>query len=253
MINKPLIAQRFSKALPTYNQQASVQQAICQQLIALLSSTKRSKFQRILEIGCGTGQLTTLLHQYCCADGWHLNDLCDTRPHLTPLLQQTAYQFFQGDAEQLTFSGQYDLLASASTVQWFENPKGFLAKCSTLLAPQGLLLISTFAPQNLIEIKKLTGIGLHYPSLKQWETWLTPQFEILHLSQQTLHLSFDSPLDVLRHLKSTGVTAVGTTLWNKKRLQQFIDQYQQQYCLDNHQVQLTYQPIFILARKKEGE
>ena len=137
MINKQLIAQRFSKALSTYNQQASVQQAICQQLIALLSNTKRSKFQRILEIGCGTGQLTALLHQYCRADGWHLNDLCDIRTQLTSLLQKTPYQFFQGDAEQLTFSGQYDLLASASTVQWFENPEGFITKCSTLLGTQG--------------------------------------------------------------------------------------------------------------------
>lgn len=249
--HKARVAQRFSQSLTTYDQQAVAQQQINHQLIQLLLQQERRHFTQLLEIGCGTGQLTALLKQYFSVTQWHLNDLCAVQPRLQTLLVGEKFQFFQGDAESFCFPKGYDLIASASTVQWFSEPQAFVAQCAAKLRSHGLLLLSTFAPQNLQEIRHLTGIGLAYPDMDCWRGWLTSHFEILHLSQREIPLYFVSPMAVLQHLKATGVTAVSQSMWTKSKLQRFLQDYQQYYVAEEQKVRLTYQPIFILARKKE--
>lgn len=65
-----------------------------------------------------------------------------------------------------------------------------------LTKPQGRLLISTFAEQNLAEIHHLTGVGLDYPSLSQWQEWLRADFEVKALFQQKIPLYFSSPCGI---------------------------------------------------------
>ncbi|MDY4280649.1 MAG: malonyl-ACP O-methyltransferase BioC [[Pasteurella] mairii] len=250
-LDKARVAQRFSQSLTTYDQQAVAQQQINRQLIQLLLQQEKRHFAQLLEIGCGTGQLTALLKQHFSVTQWHLNDLCAVQPRLQTLLAGEQFHFFQGDAESICFPKGYDLIASASTVQWFSDPKAFIAQCAAKLRPRGLLLLSTFAPQNLQEIRHLTGIGLTCPDRDCWRDWLTPHFEILHLSQRDIPLYFASPMAVLQHLKATGVTAVRRENWTKSKLQHFLQHYQQHYAVEAKKVRLTYQPIFIFARKKE--
>lgn len=131
-IDKGRIKQRFSAAVSNYDQQARAQQQIHQRLLSLLSYIDRQAFQRALEIGCGTGGLTKQLMSQLQVEHWELNDLCDMREHLQSVLPQP-FHFHCGDAEQLPFPQQYDLIASASVVQWFEDKAGFIARCKVRL------------------------------------------------------------------------------------------------------------------------
>ncbi len=58
-IDKHRLATHFNLALTTYDQQALAQQAINQYLIdLLLSHLPASPLDNVLEIGCGTGDLS---------------------------------------------------------------------------------------------------------------------------------------------------------------------------------------------------
>lgn len=249
-INKQRVAHCFSQALTTYDQQAFAQQQINEYLVALLVKQGKLDFSDVLEIGCGTGQLTSLLAQHLNIAHWHLNDLCDVKEKIGKILAGRSYDFFQVDAEYHHFPTKYDLIVSASTLQWFNAPLGFVQRSADKLNSQGYLLLATFAPENLLEIRQLTGVGLNYPNLAQWQQTLQRDFEILHLHQQQIELAFNSPLQVLQHLKQTGVTALSQGHWNKAKLQRFMGDYQRLYALGQGKVRLTYQPIFILARKR---
>ncbi|MCW9732552.1 malonyl-ACP O-methyltransferase BioC [Avibacterium sp. 20-15] len=249
VVDKSRVAQCFSQALPSYDSQAKAQQQINQQLLQLLLQTGRTAFSQVLEIGCGTGHFSQLLAQHLQVKSWAFNDLCDVKNQLDTLFPQDNFVFYQGDGEIYPFPTDYDLIASASAVQWFADPQAFVNKCADLLREKGILLISTFAPKNLAEIRALTGIGLDYPDLSQWQQWLSARFEIKALFEQAIPLYFASPLAVLQHLKVTGVTATGQGGWTKGRLQQFIADYNAQYQNTQGQVRLNYQPLFILAEK----
>ncbi|PJG83667.1 malonyl-ACP O-methyltransferase BioC [Caviibacterium pharyngocola] len=250
--NKDRICRCFSQALTTYDEQAQAQQQINRRLTDILLAQGARQFARLLEIGCGTGQLTRLLCAELQVEQWHLNDLCRTEPQIAEILHGQDYRFYCADAEHYTFPAQYDLIVSASAVQWFDDPLDFVTRSRALLKPDGYLLFSTFAPQNLAEIRALTSVGLNYPHLQQWQDALQKDFKVLHLQQQNIRLIFSSPLAVLQHLKATGVTAVGQGHWTKTQLQQFSQDYRHNFADSAGKVRLTYQPIFVLAQK-QGE
>lgn len=250
-INSKKIQQNFEAAHAHYHHNAIAQHQISQTLRhILLTHSNCHTWKNGLEIGCGSGSLTAQLNQYCSIQHWDIIDLCDCRIFLNEILPRQSFQFFQMNAEQYETSKHYDLIASSSAVQWFHQPQQWLQRCAKQLSTQGLLLFSTFSEENLLEIKTLTGIGLDYPSLETWQTWLSPDFDILHLSQEQIVLEFATPQAVLAHLKSTGVRATNSQIWTKTRLQKLIHNYQYHYATSQGGVRLTYAPIYCLARKK---
>ena len=243
---------RFTRALSSYDNHADAQHRISRKLASLLPHQANVRYKRMLEIGCGTGGFTGVLKQQCHIDEWILNDLCeDCQEKIEQLFPGSPPRFIAGDAETLSFPGKFDLIASASVFQWMKEPETFLHKLSGLLMQQGLLLFSTFGPGNLHEIKKLTGKGLVYPTSDTLVGWLsTADFNLLHQEEDTIVLTFKTPLDVLRHLKATGVTATGNGCWTKGRQESFCRQYAEQFATTDGQVTLTYRPLYILATKK---
>ncbi|MDL2255123.1 malonyl-ACP O-methyltransferase BioC, partial [Parabacteroides sp. OttesenSCG-928-K15] len=234
---------RFSRALPTYDEHATVQQAICHRLTDLLRDYPVKHFSRVLEIGCGSGYFTRLLYQHIQADEWVVNDLCsDCESGIRSILQNRKVEFVAGDASRVAFCGPFDLIASASAMQWIEDLPGFIRRVASLLAPGGLFLGNVFAPGNLHEIRTLTGQGLSYPSVAEWKEWLAPHFHILHLEEEERSLTFRHPADVLKHLKYTGVTATNSTPWTRGRLMEFSEKYKQQFS-SAAGVALTYKPL----------
>ena len=247
-IDKALVAQRFAKAGQSYIEQAVVQKQISAQLFEYLKMYCPQSLPSVLEIGCGSGNLTHLFHSYFQVDQLFLNDLyADVDQHFSTI-ENIAWLI--GDIEQLHLPQSLDAVISSSALQWMTDLPTLLHRIHDALKPKGYLGFSTFGENNLIEIKKLTGQGLNYVGLESLKRQLEQQgFEILLIQQDHKQVYFDHPKSVLQHLKATGVTATAKShRWTKQSLQQFYSDYQQFY--DEQGFRLTYHPIYVIARRK---
>lgn len=244
---KQTIARHFSQA-SQYDKHAYIQQQVCQHLLMAIDNTNQDS---VLEVGAGTGQLTQLLAKYVQSERWSINELCEQQAaRLQELLPQA--QILIGDAETMDLGGEHSLVISANAIQWFDNPLSFIAQSASRLKPNGQLLLSTFTPDNFLQIKTLTGQGLHYPDISEWQSALDQAgFQHIKLSVQRFDVPFAKPYDVLKHMKMTGVSTnqidsnqtcgkqtqtIGKQtsntqpfVWTKTRLQAFERDYWQQF------------------------
>ena len=246
-IDKALVAQRFAKAGQSYVEQAVVQKQISAQLFEYLKSYCPKTFDSVLEIGCGSGNLTHLFQTHFQFEQLFLNDLyADVEQHFSTI-QNIAWLI--GDIEQFELPSELDAVISSSAFQWMTDLPALLQRIHDALKPKGYLGFSTFGENNLIEIKKLTGQGLNYVGLESLKRQLEQQgFEILLIQQDHKQVYFDHPKSVLQHLKATGVTATAKShRWTKQSLQQFYSDYQQFH--DEQGFRLTYHPIYVIARR----
>lgn len=251
-MDKRLIAERFARARATYSREARVQQQVAEKMTALLRRTlPDARFDRIAEFGCGTGLYSQLIHDTWHPSLLHLNDLCpEMRFCLEKLTAQPGVTFEAGDAEACILPDGLDLLTSCSTLQWFASPREFFRRAASLLRPGGVLAFTTFGLRNLHEIRTLTGNGLDYTPPQQLRRELEDAgFCILHLEQEEAILRFPTPVDVLRHLRMTGVTGTEKQTWSRGRLQAFCDEYIRRFG-SPESVSLTYQPIYVISSKK---
>lgn len=251
-IDKQLVERRFSKQLATYHRLAVVQKETARRLAtAIAHRTTDMDILRGLEIGIGTGFLSNhLLKQYPCAM-WYFNDLvAQAFDWVSRQADQKQVAFLPGDAERIAFPEKLDLLASASAMQWFENPPVFLSKASAALNPGGLLALGTFAPGNLDEVNRATGSGLEYPSVDRLEQWLLAAgFRRLHVDCWEHTLIFPNATAVLRHLRDTGVNAVTSSIWTPRHLRCFCENYQRLFRDRSGNVTLTYKPLLLTAER----
>lgn len=246
-INKALVARRFAKAGQSYVEHAVVQKQISVQLFEYLKVYYSQNLASVLEIGCGSGNLTHLLQSHFQVEQLFLNDLyADVDQHF---LNLKYVNWLIGDIEQLTLPQSLDAVISSSALQWMTDLPTLLHRIHDALKPNAYFGFSTFGPDNLNEIKQLTGQGLNYIDLQSLKRQLEQQnFEVLLIEQEVKQIYFDHPKSVLQHLKATGVTATAKShRWTKQSLQQFYIDYQQFY--DEQGFRLTYHPIYVIARR----
>jgi malonyl-ACP O-methyltransferase BioC len=245
-IDKLLLCRQFQRAAASYEGQALVQRQAAERLLDLLSQHNGGPFLRALEIGCGTGLLTRrLLARFSGIEELTLNDLT---PDFASRVNapSPALRFLPGDIETLPLPGSFDLIISSSVLHWIKSLDSLLDKLAAHLRPGGRLAFSLYGPENLREIRALTGLGLQYRSQAEVEAAVRRRFRLLRSSAQTEALHFASPLDVLRHLRETGVNALSRELWSRARLKEFCAEYRARFSADSGVV-LTYHPICCVA------
>lgn len=251
-MNKKLIAGRFGKAMNSYNGEAIIQEQIATRMICLLERYRTAPGGKVIEVGCGTGHFSRMLFRSLQPRELLLNDICtDMHICLDGFLSEKV-RFCPGDAEQLAFPSDQDLIVSCSVLQWFVSPERFFKRCHRFLSEGGLLAFSTFGKENMKEITSITGNSLPYRSKAELEQSLSADYHLVYSQEETMTLSFDSPLEVLHHLKRTGVTAMKETFWTKRDLRAFCERYTEQFS-NGGSVCLTYHPIYIIVKKKNNE
>lgn len=259
---KQTIARHFAQA-NTYDQHAYIQQHVCQNLLTRIAHQSQDS---VLEVGAGTGQMTQLLATTLRSKRWIINELCAQQTTNLQSILPTA-QLRIGDAETMDLDKDHSLIISANAIQWFDDPLHFISQSSTRLKAGGQLLLSTFTVDNFLQIKALTGQGLHYPNITAWRSALNDHnFHQIQLSTERFDIAFAKPYDVLKHMKMTGVSTNQTQLpnvesdqsvtpfvWTKTRLQQFEQAYWQQFSGQDDDGQpcvfLTYEVLIIDAYK----
>lgn len=112
-MNKPLIAERFSKAITTYAREANIQKQIAGKMIHLLKEYIPVPCPKVIEFGCGTGNYSRLLLQALRPEELLLNDLCpEMKYSCEDLLKEKQVSFLPGDAETIPFPKESSLITS---------------------------------------------------------------------------------------------------------------------------------------------
>jgi len=252
-VDKVRVQAHFSRSLSTYRQAAQVQAAMADTLLAALAEvTPRRDFPRILELGCGDGLLSACIEQRL---QYQQLTLVDIVPACAAChCQRRKAVFMAGDMEAMLLP-EADLVMAGAVLQWARDLPALLQRIGNALTPDGLLVFSSFGPDNLREIKALTGHSLVYPSMSDVITMLEmANYAVLCAREQLSVLSFPTPLAVLRHLRETGVNGIRAERpWTRRALRDFTERYQEHFSLADGQLPLTYHPLWIVAQKRSGQ
>ena len=242
-MNKDLIQKRFAKNLDTYNDNAKIQKKMAERLLSFLD---RKDFNDILEIGCGTGFLTQLVNEKFSFKTYTANDIVESCEKYVKEINPKI-NFIPADIEKAVENSdkKYDLIISNAVFQWVENLESFIKLLVSKLNDGGVLLFSTFGPENFREVNFVLGKTLPYYSTNELQEIIKGYKSVV---EQEMHvMAFKPPKDILKHIKSTGVNALEMVSWTKTDMQKFENGYNN-FC--SGIPTLTYHPIYVKIENK---
>lgn len=242
-MNSKLIKKQFEKSFDTYNKNAIVQQFLAEKLSSEVAKINK-KFENVLELGCGTGLLTSELKNKISFEKYFANDIVEKSEKYVKNIIPSA-QFYIGDARKIKPVQKMDLIISNAMFQWFENLEKVGEIYKNFLNKDGILAFSTFTKENYKEIKALTGLTLDYKTVEQIKDVFGKHYEILQVDEYNKLMRFDSPLELLAHMKSTGVNSLSQKHWTFKEIKDFCDRCKSVY----PQITLTYAGLIFICKK----
>jgi malonyl-CoA O-methyltransferase len=161
VLNKKLVRQHFDRHAFEYDRYAAVQSKMAIQLMEMVHQfSPKKQFNRILEIGCGTGILTKMIQKHWSSAHITAVDISAEMINQTKVkLGERAKEirFITEDAEELAsaslLQGEYDLIISNAAFQWFQQPAETVKSLlSNLQSPNGIFAFSTFGPRTFYEL-----------------------------------------------------------------------------------------------------
>ena len=252
-IDKTLVGTRFGSGTATYDSHAAVQTDAVERLVEMIrmhgmTSEIGAARNAVLEIGSGSGFLTRKIAAMVNEAMMTIWDLAAPMPDGLPPGRR--YDFANCDAElalRRVRAASFDHIFSASTIQWFNSPESFVHDCHRALRPGGCAFLTTYTRGNRHEISDITGNALPLLTPGRWRELAEPLFDIIAFEAYERDLDFESPADVLRHLKLTGVNSLSRSSRGTVSVRTIIDRYPMR--LDGR-YHLTYRPIIMILRKR---
>lgn len=256
-LDKNKVRSSFSAASVSYDGLAELQRRVA---LRLLDKTNFScNVETIVDVGCGTGFFTRhALERFECR---HMLAMDIALPMLDMARQninRPEFNFFCADAENLPLaSSSVDKVISNLALQWCLDLDSVFAGFRRVLKADGKLVLSTFGPATLQELKAAWATVDRYShvnefySLKQIERILRLAGFRPIMAESAMEKSFyPSVMALMNELKGIGAHNV-TKKRNKNpttrsQLQQMIAAYP----VDEEQrVTASYEIIYITAEK----
>ncbi|MCR5266316.1 MAG: malonyl-ACP O-methyltransferase BioC [Cyanobacteria bacterium RUI128] len=240
-MEKELIKKRFAKSLPTYKESAVVQEIMAENLVNMLPE---NDYDNILELGSGCGLLTKKIADNIRFKKYYAVDMVrECEKYIRKI--STDIDFIQADIEDFIPSETVDLILSNASLQWLDDLENFIQKMKNHLNKNGIFGFTVFGKDNYKELKTILKSNLKYYSIDEVEK-ICSGYEVLNISEDKNILDFETPKDVLYHIRNTGVNALSQTHWTKRDLKQFIEDYNR---VCDNKITLTYHPIYVVLRK----
>lgn len=246
MINKDLVKFRFQKSIDTYDNSAVIQKEMAHSLIEKILDNCGNSFDKVFEFGVGTGFLSKNMlnrisfKEYCANDIIEESEFC-----IKNIINDV--KFFAGDIEKIELDEKFNLVVSNAVMQWIVDTDELLLKIRNNLVQDGWFAFTTFGEQNYKEIKETTGVALNYLKSETLKEKCSHNFEIVYFEENLQTLYFNTPLDVLKHIKYSGTNGIKTLNWTVSKLKSFEEYYKKCFSA-GERVSLTYNPVFVILK-----
>lgn len=220
-LDKRQVRRAFGRAALTYDAAAALQREVCDRMLERLEWLKFVP-RTILDAGSGTGygsqglrrhypdaQLVALdiapamLSAARAKEGW--------LRHL-PWPGKRRQSYVCGDLEALPLrAGSVDMLWSNLALQWCNDLPGAFAGMQRVLAPDGLLMFSTFGPDTLKELRRAFGELDGFPHVSRFADMHDIGDALVHagfsapvMDMDMITLTYDDLAQLMRDLKAIG-------------------------------------------------
>ncbi|WP_425481655.1 malonyl-ACP O-methyltransferase BioC [Cognatilysobacter lacus] len=222
------VGRAFSRAASHYDEAAALQREVADRLAESLPYYEDKALGArtpsvALDVGCGTGHLTAQLQQR-----WPKAQVIGV--DLAAGMLETARQrlsikrglfdfarrpqLLRGDALALPLrAGSVDVLVSNLCLQWIEDLPGVFAEFRRVLKPDGLLLVSTFALQTLMELREAFAQADEAPHVSPFvdiarfgDALVAAGFRDPVLDRDVFRLTQPDLPSIMRELRTLGAT-----------------------------------------------
>lgn len=255
------LAARFSAAAKTYHELAAVQIQAAQRLLELLPSAQPPG--KILEIGCGTGVLTSMLARKfpsACIDAVDISSAMISKARVN-LNGNKMINWIVADARHISPAAKYPLIASSCSLHWIMPLEPVLAKLGAMLDLDGYLAMAIMTHGTLAELQESRSrIAPHKPpriamplETNVREAVAKSGLAIITEKSETSRHNYSSAKEILRQLHLQGLTGgnypAGNSLLTRSEMFQLIDYYNSNYN-NNGGVFASYRLYCCIAGKK---
>ncbi len=255
-----MIEKRFSISAKTYDRHSRPQQALIEELTAELPKNPPS---RILELGCGTGQMTRrLLERYPTVP----MDASDISPGMiehcrTAFSDQPQISWIVADAQTFQPPAAYPLIVSTSALHWTDDLTKTFIQVHRNLEPGGTFALGMMLQGTLRELRELrTKIApekvftTRLPTFEETEEALRHAgFSIQKTERFDQRFTYANARAFLRAIHEQGVTGGslerGYVPLTRREIQTLIHNYQTK-SKTNSEVYASYETaVFISGRE----
>ena len=129
-----------------------------QPFLDLLSLVEHRPRMRVVDLGCGTGELTRELHETLGAEETVGIDNSETMLLKSGGFGGETLHFERGDIEAFVTDRPYDLIFSNAALHWVEDHESLFARLTSFLAPHGQLAVQM--PANETHASHQTAVDV---------------------------------------------------------------------------------------------
>jgi malonyl-CoA O-methyltransferase len=251
------VRRRFSRAGPHYDSLAGIQRRVIERLLPLLGEAHNP--ERVLEAGCGSGQLTLQIAERFPNATIDAVDIAGGMIATLEAKQIPNTRFHVSDAAIFQGTDPYDLIASSSSLHWMTPIDQTLRSLAHQLRPGGQLLIAVMLDGTLGELRSARlRVAPHKPPLGSLpnatcvrEAVTGAGLDIYDCMEEVLTDHYPSAEAFLRHIHAQGLTGGSVSRarqpLTRSELQQLVKQYQASYGKPDGTVSASYRLIYLAA------
>lgn len=214
------IQHAFSRAADTYEAAASLQHEVEARLLETLDEPDFPRPAVVLDLGCGPGRASAAMKRR-----WPQARVIalDLAPGMLARARRQGrwwrpLDLICADAARLPLAeASVDLLFSNLCLQWLDDLPGVLAGFRRVLRPHGRLLLSTFGPATLHELRgafaqadRAEHVSPFVPIQQLGDALLAAGFRDPVLDRDVFNLTYPDFASLLRELKAIGATHAAT-------------------------------------------
>jgi malonyl-CoA O-methyltransferase len=210
------IQAQFSKHANEYNSYNIIQQIISKALVREITPQPK----RILELGCGSGQVFKNIDfhfEYYKAIDFS-KEMCEMHPK-DKNLKIVCLDFDTEEFHKNLENENYDLVLSSSSLQWSKDLSKIIQTLSHVSNNINMVLFTSNTFKKIFELTDTISPILDLDNIKKsFDKFYRCEYEVLNYK-----LEFENKKELFDYIKNSGVSGDKTTLSFKKAKQLYIN------------------------------